>query len=492
MSARVHARRLAVDHVLHLLIDHPKGNILSLEVMQQLRAALAEARDDRGLRCVLLQGAGGNFSFGASVEEHRRAQAPAMLAGFHALIRDIADFPVPVVAVVEGRCLGGAFEVLLACHFVLATPNAQVGCPEIRLGVFPPVLAALGPLRLGMALTERLMLSGDTVGRDALERAGVLTADAARGGRRRGHHRRAGTWYTPSLSATLRAAPCGRRRCARGVDPRWRQPLGEAARRPRAQYVERVVTSHDGNEGIAAFLARRRPCGRTHEPTGARLAASAGRAEILAARRGSHSREHGFHGMSMRAPGHGDGPRWPRSTTTSTRRRTCSSPCSRRVRSAAGVRREAIESTPDADARLYAFIANHVSYVTEHRDVMRVLVHEAAALRPEQRRELRRLKDAYFALARELMDALYDAPIAERERATYSLFGMINWVFAWYEPARHGSPFEVARTIHRMTLAGLRNGAALGAEVDRVERVLRARPTPLRPSVPRWNRHQDT
>jgi cyclohexa-1,5-dienecarbonyl-CoA hydratase len=257
MSARVHARRLAVDHVLHLLIDHPKGNILSLVVMQQLRAALAEARDDRGLRCVLLQGAGGNFSFGASVEEHRRAQAPAMLAGFHALIRDIADFPVPVVAVVEGRCLGGAFEVLLACHFVLATPNAQVGCPEIRLGVFPPVLAALGPLRLGMALTERLMLSGDTVGRDALERCGVLTGllpEAA------GEDitTAATTWYTHTLG-NLSAFALRQTVLAARSHPLWRQSLGEALDALERQYVEQVVTSHDGNEGIEAFLARRSP-----------------------------------------------------------------------------------------------------------------------------------------------------------------------------------------------------------------------------------------
>lgn len=147
--------------------------------------------------------------------------------------------------------------------------------------------------------------------------------------------------------------------------------------------------------------------------------------------------------------------------------------------------RHAIDTTLAPEARLFAFIANHVSYVTEHRDVMRVLVHEAAALQPEHRRRVRRLKDAYFTLARGLVDGLLDAPEAERERATYSIFGTINWVFAWYEPGRHGTPSDVARTIHRMTLAGLSPQVPPSSEVDRVEQVLRAapNPSPIRPEL---------
>lgn len=257
MAARVHARRLGNSNLLHLLVDHPKGNVLSLEVMAQLRAALAEARGDAALRCVLIQGAGGHFSFGASVEEHLPASAPGMLQGFHTLIRELAGFPVPVAAVVEGRCLGGAFEVILACHFVLATPNAQVGCPEIKLGVFPPVLAALGPMRLGMALTERLMLTGDTVGRGVLERAGVLTAELPEGTTDEVTAAALG-WYERSLAGLSAQAIRQNVRAARR-DPRWQSALGESLDALEAQYVNEVVTSHDGNEGIAAFLARRPP-----------------------------------------------------------------------------------------------------------------------------------------------------------------------------------------------------------------------------------------
>lgn len=257
MTALVRAQRLAVDHVLHLTIDNPKGNILSLAVMEQLRAALDEVRNDRHLRCVLLQGAGGNFSFGASVEEHRKDQAARMLSGFHAFIRDVAEYPVPVAALVEGRCLGGAFEVLLACHFVLATPNVMAGCPEIRLGVFPPVLAALGPLRLGMALTERLMLTGDTVDRDTLERAGLIAASLPAGATE-DTTAAALTWYGRTLG-NLSAFALRQTTLAGRRHPMWQQSLHGALDAVERQYVEQVVESHDGNEGIEAFLARRSP-----------------------------------------------------------------------------------------------------------------------------------------------------------------------------------------------------------------------------------------
>jgi AcrR family transcriptional regulator len=124
------------------------------------------------------------------------------------------------------------------------------------------------------------------------------------------------------------------------------------------------------------------------------------------------------------------------------------------------------------EARLYAFIHNHVRYFTAHPDVMRVLVHEAGALPPARRRTVRGLKERYFALGRDLVRAVLAegcAPLAgggaaagagapddvELERATYSLFGMLNWVYAWYDEARHGGPTEVARTIHGLALCGL-------------------------------------
>ena len=104
-----------------------------------------------------------------------------MLAGFHAMIRQIASYPAPIAALVEGSCLGGAFELILACHLVFAAPSAILGCPEVKLGVFPPVLAAIGAQRLGGPLMEKLILTGMTIDAAAAERAGLASAIFAGG-----------------------------------------------------------------------------------------------------------------------------------------------------------------------------------------------------------------------------------------------------------------------------------------------------------------------
>ncbi len=120
--------------------------------------------------------------------------------------------------------------------------------------------------------------------------------------------------------------------------------------------------------------------------------------------------------------------------------------------------REAVRTGYDPEARLRAFVLNHVRYLVQHRDRMRVLVHEARALPAEARQEVSTLKRRYFEEARGLVEAVFDAP-AEREvvdGATYALFGMLNWPFGWYEEARHGSAETLARIIAGVALGGLR------------------------------------
>lgn len=118
--------------------------------------------------------------------------------------------------------------------------------------------------------------------------------------------------------------------------------------------------------------------------------------------------------------------------------------------------------------RLFAFILNHVRYVAAHGDVMRVLVEEAGELPPDRRQAIRSLKERYFALGRDIVRAVADAgcgvpgavPLGsdddgEIERSTYNIFGMLNWVYAWHRPERHGTPSEIARSILRLSLCGL-------------------------------------
>jgi cyclohexa-1,5-dienecarbonyl-CoA hydratase len=254
MGSLIRAEPLEEGRLLRLSLDAPKGNILSQAMMGEISSALSNHREDPRLRLVLLTAEGTHFSFGASVEEHRREQAPAMLAAFHALIRNVAGYPVPIAAVVQGQCLGGSFELVLACHLVFATVNASFACPEVKLGVFPPVLAAIGPLRLGHALAERLLLTGDSLDAESAHRLGfvarLLTGNSGQDEVLR--------WFqevmAPLSAFAIRQATKVSRRSS-GILQALDVSLAQAER----QYLEEVLTSRDGNEGIAAFLERRKP-----------------------------------------------------------------------------------------------------------------------------------------------------------------------------------------------------------------------------------------
>ena len=108
--------------------------------------------------------------------------------------------------------------------------------------------------------------------------------------------------------------------------------------------------------------------------------------------------------------------------------------------------------------QLYTFIITHVRYAAGHRHLMRVLVHEASALPAGRRKTVRLLKEGYFKVCRDIVAAIRPGQVgaAEVERVTYSIFGMLNWSYGWYDPKSHGTHEDVARTIHAMAVGGLR------------------------------------
>ena len=128
----------------------------------------------------------------------------------------------------------------------------------------------------------------------------------------------------------------------------------------------------------------------------------------------------------------------------------------------------ALEGVDDPVERLYTFFLNHVRYFVEHRSVMRVLVHEASALPAGRRKKVRSLKEGYFQIGRDIVASVLAAGCnspgadgaasldpAEVERVAYSVFGMLNWSYSWYDPQLHGTPQDVARTIHAVAVCGL-------------------------------------
>jgi AcrR family transcriptional regulator len=209
-------------------------------------------------------------------------------------------------------------------------------------------------------------------------------------------------------------------------------------------------------------------------PLSSTESAAIARADILRAAARAVA-QHGYHGMSMRELARATG-RSPASFYNYFRSKEAVLLAiqSEAFQVLLGAAEDVLSRFRAPRPRLYAFILNHVGYFAKHSDVMRVLVHEATALPPESRAAVRELKARYFELGRGLVQALcQDGRSAEEtERATYCVFGMLNWIYGWYQPELHGEPTQLARTIFSVAQSGLATAEADETMLEGVEREL--------------------
>jgi len=238
------------DGVATLTLDRPPVNVITLAVMAELQAALDALREAPALRAVVFRGAGRVFSAGVDVGEHLPPTHEAMLREFHAVFERLEGLALPTVAVVHGAALGGACELVGCCDFVVAAESARFGFPEITLGVFPPVAAAVLPARLGARAVARLVLSGEVVDAREARRLGLVDTVVADSELEAAVARLLGRLRGLSAAA-LRAA----RRALWAGEGGWRGRLAAAER----IYREELMATRDATEGLRAFLEKRAP-----------------------------------------------------------------------------------------------------------------------------------------------------------------------------------------------------------------------------------------
>jgi cyclohexa-1,5-dienecarbonyl-CoA hydratase len=251
MTAAVRTIEEADGAWVRLVLDRPPGNLLSIEMVRGLDAAL-EQLTARQLKWVTLEGAGAEFSFGARIQEHVPGPMEEALAGTLAVVRRLLGLRCPTAALVRGRCLGGAFELALACDIVISEEGAALGLPEIALAAFPPAAAALLPLRAGATRTAEAIVTG--VARSAAEwrERGIVSEVTGAGSLLQA----AGQWFDRHLSPRSAVALASAAEASRLLLRSAAEPVLERAH---AHYLERVLHTADAAEGVAAFLEKREP-----------------------------------------------------------------------------------------------------------------------------------------------------------------------------------------------------------------------------------------
>ena len=221
-------------------------NAWDRESLTALGEALAEARGSDALATVLF-GEGGSWSAGDDLRETATLtpeEWALALESFNRLTREVVAAPQPVVAAVDGVCVGGAFELAYACDVRVASPRSRLGCPEVAIGLsISNGFSALMP-----RAARRLVLTGELVGAEEALRLGLvdLLADDVEGEARRVAERVGGL------------APLAVAGSKRLLNEAEREALDRALDREAALCAQLFETA-DAREGLAAFLEKRQP-----------------------------------------------------------------------------------------------------------------------------------------------------------------------------------------------------------------------------------------
>jgi cyclohexa-1,5-dienecarbonyl-CoA hydratase len=247
--------RLELTHngqVARMTLSAPKANILDTAMMLGLGAALDELAAQKNLKAIVLEGAGAHFSFGASIEEHLPDRIGDTLTHLRNLLMKMAAAPAPMIAAVRGQCLGGGFELALACDLIVAEDSAQFGLPEIKLGVFPPAGAALLPVRVGSGRAAEMVLTGVSWTAERAYAAGLVNRVFSSGDL----DWQLDAWlesdFLPRSAAALRfAAQACRRPLMRALEIDL--PALERL------YLDELMGQPDAVEGVLAFMEKRQP-----------------------------------------------------------------------------------------------------------------------------------------------------------------------------------------------------------------------------------------
>ena len=240
------------ERVVHVTMDRPPLNVLDLSLLRELDAAVAQCGKDSENDVIVIQGAGEKaFSAGVDIRDHTREKVPEMLDVVHGVIRKLVSVPQVTIAMVRGVCLGGGCEFASSCDFVIASEDSAFATPEIHVGCYPPVALARFSSLIGyhraveMILTGRRLSAQEALGIGLINR--VFPADQLEAG------------LESLLEELLGKSGAVLRIALKGLRELSLQGFSDALKRSEDLYRDELLRTNDVDEGIRAFLEKRKP-----------------------------------------------------------------------------------------------------------------------------------------------------------------------------------------------------------------------------------------
>ena len=173
-EATIGARYEMQDRIARITLDHPPVNGLGLELRDELVAAVDRALADDACDAMVIVGAGKTFSGGADIREFNTPKASAE-PNLRTVIRVLEDSSKPVIAALNGVCMGGGLELALGCHYRVALAGATLALPEVKLGLLPGAGGTQRlPRAIGVEAALNMIVSGASVTADRLRETKLL------------------------------------------------------------------------------------------------------------------------------------------------------------------------------------------------------------------------------------------------------------------------------------------------------------------------------
>lgn len=256
MTQFQHIKFSIEDRVARITLAKPPLNILNIAMMREIGEALGSLTQERAIVAIVFEAGNGSRAFcaGVAVEEHVAETVYQMLDGFHGIFRQLEQLGRPTIAVVEGSALGGGCELVAACDIVIAGEQARFGQPEIKLGVFPPLAAILLPRIIGEKRARELILTGELI--DAQEAARIGLVNCVVPASMLAEKTREVLTRLRELSATALELT------RKAIDLGNGRTIDVALKQVEDIYLHELMRTSDANEGVKAFMEKRKPVWR--------------------------------------------------------------------------------------------------------------------------------------------------------------------------------------------------------------------------------------
>lgn len=238
--------------VVFLTINRPPLNIFSLAAVQEFSQILDSLKSHQDISILVLSGAGGkSFSAGLEIKEHLPEKVGEILLNFHQIFHKLAALPQIIIAMIRGYCLGGGCELVSFCDMAVAEEEAIFGQPEIHVGCFPPVGAAILPELMGHKAASELVLTGRHIPAEEAKTLGLVNR------------------VVPAhlllenveqiVNSLRQKSPVVLKLAKQALRGNQDEYFKKNLNRVEQIYLQHLIHTEDCREGIVAFLEKRRP-----------------------------------------------------------------------------------------------------------------------------------------------------------------------------------------------------------------------------------------